>query len=199
MNFLKALFLFCLLTLPTRTLAVPTVQPSEQVRKVIGEVEAAVKANNGNLEDPNLDKQLKDMLRPMFNFDEMSRRCLGQYWKKATPAEQTEFVELFSELLARTYLNRIKKNVETSQIKSLKEEIDGDKALVKSRMIVAGDEIGIDYRMLSSTDDRWKVYDIVVENVGLVTNYRNEFPEIIKKDGFPGLLKKLKEKQGVGK
>lgn len=199
MKTLKSALLFALLVFPSFAAALPSIQPAEQVRKVIGEVESVVKANNGNLADPALDKRLKDMLRPMFNFDEMSRRCLGQYWSKATPAEQSEFVDLFSELLARTYLNRIKKNADTSQIKSLKDEIDGNKALVRSRMIVAGDEIGIDYRMLASSDDKWRVYDIIVENVGLVTNYRNEFPEIIKKDGFPGLLKKLKEKQGTAK
>ena len=170
------------------------VPPSQSIKSTIEEVQRLVKTNAGKLSESALDEKLKALIFPMFNFEEMSRRSLGAFWNKATPDEQKEFVTWFSDLLASTYLKRIKRNASDSDIKEISDQITDNKAFVRSIVVSSGDSVSIDYRLLLESS-QWKIYDVVIENVGLVSNYRNEFPAIIRKDGFPGLLKKLKEKK----
>lgn len=168
--------------------------PSAEIRQTIDAVKSTVKAEKGKLAEDALDVKLRGIIAPMFNFEEMSRRCLGPEWNKASAGEQQEFVKLFSELLERTYLKRIRQNAETSVIKEMNDSVTGDKALVKSVIHAEDDDVSIDYRLLRD-GARWRIYDVVVENVGLVTNYRSEFPDIIRKEGFTGLLTRLRNKQ----
>lgn len=170
-----------------------SVGPSVDVKTTIETVQSTMKAEKGKPED-QVDAKLKDIILPMFNFEEMAKRSLGAAWNKATPAEQKEFVDLFSDLLARTYLKKIKKNAEESVLLRISDSVDGNTAMVKSKMKSGEDEIEIDYRM-SQDGGRWRVYDVVIENVGLVNNYRNEFPGIVRNEGFQGLIKRLKEKK----
>ncbi len=173
-----------------------TKTPAETIRSVITEVQDIVVAEQTKLTEEALDTKLKAVLLPLFNFDEMSQRSLGAYWSKGTPEEQKEFVELFSDLLARTYLKRIKRNASDSKIAHISDEVTGGKAFVKSIVVSAGEEISLDYRLLQK-DGVWKIYDVVIENVGLVSNYRNEFPGIIRKEGYSGLLARLRDKQAT--
>lgn len=168
--------------------------PSNNIHETIDKVCDVVQKEGKSLSDEALDEKLKALIFPLFDFGEMSRRSLGAYWSKATPEEQKEFVELFSDLLSRTYLKRIKRNAEDSKIAKMTEDVTDDKAMVHSIIVAQGEEISIDYRLVLQ-GDKWKIYDVIIENVGLVSNYRNEFPAIIRKDGFPGLLKRLRDKQ----
>lgn len=167
--------------------------PGAGIRGAIEQVQLIVTSEKSKISDEALDAKLKLIIEPMFNFEEMSQRSLGAYWSKATPAEQKEFVQLFSDLLARTYLKRIKRNAEDSQITQLNETLEGDKANVRSVVRSAGEDVKVDYRLIHESSG-WKIYDVIIENVGLVSNYRNEFPAIVRKDGFTGLIKRLREK-----
>ena len=166
--------------------------PDAQVKTTIQRVKDLVQAQP----DKNsvvLDQNLKSELFPMFDFDQMARSSLGANWQKATPADQKEFVRLFSELLSRTYLKRIKSGVSTSQIEVAESKVDGDKAIVKSTVVADGERVAIDYR-LQAEKDKWRVYDVIIENVGLISNYRTEFGGIIRKNGMSGLLDQLRSK-----
>lgn len=167
--------------------------PSQNIRSAIDQVKLIVTSERTKLTDEALDAKLKVIIEPMFNFEEMSQRSLGAYWGKASPEEQKEFVQLFSDLLARTYLKRIKRNAEDSQIIQLNENVEGDKATVRSVVRSAGEDVKVDYRLIHEKTG-WRIYDVIIENVGLVSNYRNEFPAIVRKDGFAGLIKRLREK-----
>ena len=168
--------------------------PSADVKATIENVQNVVKAEKGKAADAAVDEKLKEIILPMFNFEEMAKRSLGSAWNKANPAEQKEFVDLFSDLLSRTYLKKIKQNAEESVLLQISDAVDGDKAMVKSKMKSGEDEVQIDYRM-SLIAGKWRVYDVIIENVGLVNNYRNEFPGIVRNEGFAGLIKRLKEKR----
>lgn len=168
--------------------------PSKHISGIFDQVKTIVTANKDKVSEEETDNQLKKIIVPMFDFDEMSQRSLGAYWEKATPEERKEFVDLFSDLLARTYLKRIKRNAESSKIASMTDEISGEKAMVRSSVVTDGEEISLDYRLLHEGGE-WKIYDVIIENVGLVSNYRNEFPGIIRKEGFSGLLTRLRNKQ----
>lgn len=136
--------------------------------------------------------ELRKILEPRFNFEEMSRRSLGTHWNDRTPAEQKEFIDVFSDLLARTYVARIE-TVKPGMVQFESESIELPKALVKTTVKVDGDVFPIDYKLLNDANG-WKVYDVIIENIGLVANYRNEFASIIRREEFSGLMKSLREK-----
>ena len=148
--------------------------------------------------DANLKERrvkLREVINPRFDFAEMSKRSLGTNWAKCTPEEQVEFVSVFSELLARTYLSKIE-TVKKGMVKIDSEKVELPKALVRTLVTSKGDVFPIEYRVVYEAPS-WKVYDVVIENIGLVANYRNEFAGIVRKDGIPGLLEKLKAKNAA--
>lgn len=168
--------------------------PANGIKLAIEKVRGICSTELGKTPDVQLDEKLRTIIYPLFDFEEMSKRSLGANWTKATPEEQKEFVSLFSDLLAKTYLKRIKRNAASSKIDQLTESIEGDKALVKSTVVVDDSEVAIDYRLFQKAND-WKIYDVVIENVGLVSNYRSEFGATVRKDGMSGLIQQLKTKK----
>ena len=125
----------------------------------------------------------------------MSRRSLGPNWNDISAEEQSEFTEVFSELLARTYLSKIE-TVKPGMVKVESESVDPPKAVVKTVVLSKGDSFPIDYKLMVGSNGKWQVYDVVIENIGLVANYRNEFSGIIRKDKFSGLMERLRAKLG---
>lgn len=138
--------------------------------------------------------KLRAVINPKFNFSEMAKRSLGANWNDITIEEQQDFTTVFSELLARTYLSKIE-TVKPGMVKVESESVELSRASVKTSVISKGDTFPIEYR-LSFQDGRWQVYDVVIENIGLVANYRNEFSGIIRKSKFSGLMEKLRAKVG---
>jgi phospholipid transport system substrate-binding protein len=176
--------------------AVPAVAAvTEQVK---GTVDKVVKI----VSDPELKKPrnearrrgaLKNAIGGIFAYDEMARRSLAGHWRGRTPAEQKEFVGLFATLLENSYAGKIE-SYENERIVYSKEIVDGDYAEVKSRIVTAKrDEYTLDYRLMKAAN-RWVVYDVVIEGVSLVSNYRSQFNKIILNQGYGALVKKLKDK-----
>jgi phospholipid transport system substrate-binding protein len=138
-------------------------------------------------------QKLRELINPKFNFAEMSKRSLGANWNDLSASDQSEFTKVFSELLARTYLSKIE-TVKPGMVKVESEQIEPPRAVVKTVVISNGDSFPIDYKMMAGTTGSWQVYDVVIENIGLVANYRNEFSGIIRKDKFSGLMERLHKK-----
>lgn len=135
---------------------------------------------------------LREAINPRFDFNEMAKRSLGAQWAQISESEQKEFTEVFSELLARTYLSKVE-TVKPGMVSVDTERLDFPRSSVKTSVKHEGDTFPIEYRLMN-VNGEWKVYDVIVENIGLVANYRNEFAGIIRKETFAGLLKKLHEK-----
>lgn len=192
----SALLLICLSLFAPWPSYADTAEVSEGaqvVRKAIDDIRQVVVNGKGKISDEELDKQLENILIPIFDFAEMSRRCLGAHWKTGSPQQQDEFVELFSALLSRTYLGKVKnidRNIVDFQGESTVEGKTVVRSVVKSQ---DGEEIRLDYRV-RQTAGKWRVYDVIIENVGIISNYRHEFAEIIRKKQFSGLIADLKEK-----
>lgn len=131
----------------------------------------------------------------IFNFEEMSMRALGQHWKKRTPEEKKEFVELFTNILKDAYIGKTD-TYSGEKIVFLREKQDGGKyATVQTKIITnTGTEILVDYRMLNN-DGKWTIYDVIIEGVSLVNNYRSQFHNILLKSSYEDLIQKIKEKQ----
>jgi phospholipid transport system substrate-binding protein len=185
-----------IISLPLIAKAENTPSPRVDMENTINSIISIVEANPAESEKAVRRTQLRELINPRFNFAEMSRRALGTNWNDITPAEQQDFVDIFSTLLARTYLSKIE-TVKRGMVTVQSENIDMPKAVVKTSVVSKGDTFPIDYKLLFE-QGRWQVYDVVIENIGLVANYRNEFSGIIRRDKFSGLMTKLREKSASG-
>jgi len=168
---------------------------TDEVKKTVDEVVRIV--SDKEMKKPQNDakrrKALKAAIGSIFDYGEMARRSLGVHWKEITPAQQKEFVSLFETLLENSYAGKIEA-YNQEKIVYEQETVDGDYAEVRSRVISAKrDEYSLDYRLLNK-GGHWKVYDVVIEGVSLVSNYRSQFNRIITNQGYGELLKKLKAK-----
>jgi phospholipid transport system substrate-binding protein len=138
-------------------------------------------------------KLLRETIVPSFDFKEIAKRSLGSHWRRLRVDEQNEFVVLFRDLLEKVYLDRIE-SYDKERFIYVTETIDEPYAEVGSKILTAkGEEFSIRYRMLQ-TNGQWKVYDVVVEDISLVNNYRSQFNRIISQSSYNELVRKMKEK-----
>ena len=136
---------------------------------------------------------LKKTISVIFDYDEMAKRSLGKHWNPRTPDEKKEFTELFATLLENSYASKIE-SYNNEKIVYIKNTVDGDYSEVKSKVVTAKrDEFTLDYRLINK-NGKWMVYDVVIEGVSLVSNYRSQFNRIITANGYPALVKKLQNK-----
>jgi phospholipid transport system substrate-binding protein len=128
----------------------------------------------------------------IFDVHETARRALGPHWQQRTPQERDEFVQLFADLLERTYINKIDL-FGGEKLKFTEEKIDGDHAIVRAKVITKqGTEVPVEARMINRSGTRWQIYDIVIENISLVGNYRSQFDRIIRSSSYGELAKRLR-------
>lgn len=140
-------------------------------------------------------ERLKQAVNPIFDYDEMARRSLGQHWRKRTPAEQEEFTALFRAFLESVYSE--KTDIYSGEkIVFGRETVDGDFAQVEASVINAKKEQTPVIFRLWRSGGKWKVYDAVVENISIVNNYRAQFERVISKSSYEDLKKMLKDKAG---
>lgn len=138
-------------------------------------------------------KALKTVIGRIFDYGEMAKRSMGVHWKELSPAQQKDFVGLFSTLLENSYAGKIE-SYNNEKIVYDKEQVEGNYAEVNSRVVTAKrDEFTLDYRLLKE-GNRWMVYDVVIEGVSLVSNYRTQFNKIINERGYNELVKKMRTK-----
>lgn len=137
-------------------------------------------------------EKLSSLIRARFDFRIMSQSTLGVQWRRATPEQQDKFIKLYTELLENTYLSRIETYTD-QKVEFGDQTVRGDKALVETKILSKSTEIPIDYKLVQ-TPSGWLVYDVVIERVSLIRNFRSTYGEIIDRDGFPGLFAKMEQK-----
>ena len=124
----------------------------------------------------------------------VGKRALARHWQPLKPEQQKEFATLFADLVQRSYVGKIEA-FSGEKIAYVGDTIEGDVATVKTKLITKSQtEIPIDYR-LQKEGDRWKIYDVLIEGVSLVGNYRSQFNRIVQQSGYDDLVKKMKTKQ----
>jgi phospholipid transport system substrate-binding protein len=171
--------------------------PTEVIRKTTDKIIAIVKnpALQGPEKKKERDRLIRDAADEIFDREEMSRRTLAQHWRKRTPEEKKEFMDLFEDLLEKTYIDRVE-GYSGEKVLYEGERIEGNYALVKVEIMTKQDaKIPVLYR-LKKTKSGWLVYDLSIEGVSLINNYRTQFNSIILDSSFKGLMKKLREKVG---
>ncbi len=140
----------------------------------------------------------RKVILPRFDFNEMARRSLGSHWRLRTHEEHRRFVRVFTELLEKTYLARID-DLNGGRFTYTGEKIDRDYAEVGSKVLTSkGQEFTINYKLHLVGND-WKIYDVVVENISLVNNYRSQFSRIIAKSSYEELVSRIEQKLAEGR
>jgi len=131
----------------------------------------------------------------MIDWPEVSKRALAIHWRKRTPEERKEFINLYRDLLKRTYSDKLDLYA-GEQIIYDSEKIEGNRAVVKTRMMnkKKGEEASVDYRLIKK-DERWLGYDLVIEGISAVNNYRVQFNEVITSSSYENLIKKMKNRE----
>ena len=186
-----ALCLLCALTVGAAADGGPTRQLKDAVDRILRILEDP--ALKGDVRARDRHRAVRQVADEMFDFEETARRALAQHWRALTPAQRQEFVEAFSDLLERAYMAKIEL-YSGEQVQYPGERVEGDLATVSTRIITKkGAEVPIDYRLLKR-DDRWRVYDVSIEGVSLVANYRTQFNSVIRTSSYDELLRKMRSR-----
>jgi phospholipid transport system substrate-binding protein len=139
-------------------------------------------------------EKLRQIIAPHFDFADMARSALGYHWRTLSQAQREQFVNLFTGLLEASYMGKIE-GYRDQKIDYIKETRDGDYAQVNTNIVSHGNEpILVNYR-LKQSGGTWKVYDVLVDQISLVGNYRNQFNRIINAKGYATLIQAIKRKK----
>jgi phospholipid transport system substrate-binding protein len=167
--------------------------PTQQLRAGIDRVLATLRdpALAGEARTAQRHAAIVRIAHDIFDFSEMARRSLGQHWDRRTPAERTEFVRLFTDLIQRSYVSKVDQHPAVS-LAITGERVEADRAIVQTVLpLDHGRQLPLDYRM-HRADDRWRVYDISIDGISLVANYRAQFNRIIRTTSYDALVAKLR-------
>ena len=195
--FKKLIVLVALVGGLNSTTALAQEAPDAMVRKNTNEILAAIKADKdlaaGN--QKKIEKLADEKVLPFFNFVRMTQLAVGRNWRDANDAQKKSLIDEFRTLLVRTYSTSLTQfRNQTIDVKPLKVAPTDTEIVVKTQVNQPGGQpIPIDYSMEKSGDS-WKVYDVLIDGVSLVTNYRSSFNTEIQKSGIDGLIKSLSER-----
>jgi phospholipid transport system substrate-binding protein len=165
--------------------------PTEIARQVI---ERALEVlNDPSIKGEARRQKVKSIVDPYFDYQEMAKRSLGPTWGKLSAGQRREFVHLFAQLLEASYSDKIEKYAQRVKIDYTGEILDGDYAEVRTVVVRTNDRIPLNYRLMQENGG-WKVYDVVIEGVSLVSNYRSQFSRIIHESSYAELVRRLKTK-----
>lgn len=197
----RVLFSFAAALLMAFTVATVSAQPGPDARKAL---DTAVNRVLSTIRDPGyanpatrpaLRRQIEEEVRHIFDFGEFSSRTVGPRWRTFSDAQKKDFSNAFADLLLNTYLNRITGyNGETVSYTGETVSPDGDKVEVRTMLTMKdGKKIPVSYRMLKK-DDNWRVYDVIIENISLVKNYRTQFQDILNSATPEQLIERVRTK-----
>lgn len=173
--------------------AVAAGEPTEQLRQRIERVLKVLQDRDLAAEGRAAERRaaVRKIASEIFDFEETAQRALGRHWRDRSPAERQEFVKLFTDLLEESYVGKIE-TYQGEKIAYIGESVEGDQATVRTRIVTPkGTEVPIDYRMRRQ-DGGWRVYDVVIESVSLIANYRTQFNKIVQTESYAELVKKLR-------
>ena len=168
--------------------------PTDQLRERIDRI-VSILDDGGLKTDPAARKAaLRGVAGEIFDFTEITKRALGRHWLSASTAERDELVQLLTALLEKSYMVRIEQ-YSGERISWVGESVEGDLATVRTHFMTrSGTPIPVDYR-LARAGDRWLAYDVSIEGVSLVANYRAQFTKIIQTSSTQALVEKLRARQ----
>jgi len=192
----KPLFLSVLLLLTAFAPSAFGTQPLDTLKVPVDQIIQIL--NDPQYKDPSKrdfqHDKIWEIVRTIFDFKAISRLTVGRYWKKFVPSQKEAFTDVFSQFLGNTYISKIQGEYQNEEVVFLDQKmISKSKAQVKTKIIRAGVETPINYRMYKRKDI-WKIYDVKIEGVSLVKNYRDQFRKILLKESPTQLIERVQEK-----
>jgi len=174
-------------------------QASAQVEEAVKQVIEIMKQPELKAEGREAERRrkIRAALAPQFDFYLMSRLSLGKQWRKLSEAQRSEFVEVFGRLIENTYMSSIEKYSNEKVVVDREKARGKSKVVVETRVVTSSKEIPIHYSMVSK-GGKWAVYDVKIEGVGLVKNYRTQFGSFLRKKSHAELMQQLREKTEDG-
>lgn len=169
------------------TLAMAAQTPTQRVEQTIAAI-VAVLHEEGTAREEKW-QHIGSIIDEGFDFRSMSQSVLARNWRAATKEEKRQFVEFFSQYLEETYRAKIESHT-NQRVEVTKETVRGDRAVVNTAIVTDATRVPVDYK-LKNNGGTWYAYDVVIEGVSLVNNYRNTFDAIVKSEGMDGLLRDL--------
>jgi phospholipid transport system substrate-binding protein len=168
--------------------------PTEQLKQHVDEVIRVLDDQNTKGHPAQRHAAVRKIAEKIFDYPDTARRSLGRHWASRTPEEQKEFVAIFADLLDRAYLSKIDL-YQGEKVRYGAEIGEGDQATVKTTLVTPrGTSVPVDYRM-HLVGGRWLVYDVIIEGVSLVANYRTQFNKIVQTESYASLVQKMRAKQ----
>jgi phospholipid transport system substrate-binding protein len=196
MRFFRTLAIFSTLSVlvlvPNRAIAG---EPTVQLRSTIDEfVEILTNTSVAELRAAGLPQKALDLVLSRFDFSEMTKRSLGRHWPSLNPAERREFIDAFTQRLLRVYGRSMRASGD-EKIEYKRESLDGEFARVETKVVSGnGEEFPVDYQ-LHNINGQWKVYDVVIDSISIVNNYRAQFERVIARTSIKELLEKMKQQE----
>ena len=181
--------------LATARCSIAAVAPENEIRSAVSQVVRILKEPGikSPRERKDLFAEMEKAVDPIFDFQEMAKRSLALHWRDLTPQEQLDFVSLFKTFLGRQYLDQITSG-DIEKVLYTRETQDRNFAEVDTKVITGtGETITVGYLLEKSSTD-WKVYDVIIDGVSIVNNYRAQFDNVISQSSFQELVARLKEK-----
>ena len=168
--------------------------PMATVQETVSQVLSIVKDPSYKSATSERREKLRETIAPRFDFGEMARSAMGYHWRTLSPAQRDEFVRLFTGLLEASYMGK-SEGYKGQKIVYVKQTQQGAVAQVNTNIVPSGGQpIAVNYR-LKQEDGAWKVYDVVIDQISLVGNYRNQFNRIVNEKGYNQLVSALKQKR----
>jgi phospholipid transport system substrate-binding protein len=168
--------------------------PTDQLKQHVDEVIRVLDDQGLKGRPAQRHAAVRKIAENIFDYPDTARRSLGTHWASRTPEEQKEFVAIFADLLDRAYLSKIDV-YQGEKVRYGAETMEGDQATVKTALVTPkGTSVPVDYRM-HLVGGRWLVYDVIIEGVSLVANYRTQFNKIVQTESYASLVQKMRAKQ----
>ena len=164
--------------------------PTEDVRSSVDAI--LVILQNSELDVQQKRADISKIINKRFDFRAMSQRTLATNWKKTSAEEKKQFTALFSQLIESSYVGKIEAYT-NEKVEYPGEKVKGKKAVVETLILTSSADIPVNYKLYQK-GDQWLVYDVIIEGVSLISNYRSSYQEIMKDEGFDGLLNKMQAK-----
>ncbi len=168
-------------------------EPQDRLKNGIDKVIAVLSDKSLAVPAKKAERQqkLRSVADGFFDWRELSRRAAAEHWAKFSPKQQDDFVTSFSELLQKTYIRKLEK-YNNEKVNYIKEQVEGNQAFINTEVVMKDKKIPINYIMIKR--DQWLVYDVSVEGVSLVKNYRTQFAKVLTKESPDALLGRIKDK-----
>ncbi len=182
------------LLLVSLSVAFAAESPKEAIQTTVESIISTIKDGGTAARKKEKRAKIQTLVRSRFDFDEMSKRTLARHWEKRTPAEKKEFTAIFSDLLVYSYLGKVEGYTDEKITYEKGKSDDGDDyAIVDTVIVTKNVNIPINYKVMLK-NGKWRVYDVVIEQVSMVSTYRTQYNKIIMGESYEELIKKMKSK-----